>query len=230
MNKLPPLTSRLKLCADLVRDGVSIADIGTDHAYLPCYLVKIGKCISAVASDIKIGPLEKAEETLNVYGVKDKVRLNLGAGLNGILPDECDDIIIAGMGGENIAAMLSESEWICDPSKRLILQPMTSISDLRRFLCLNGFNIISEFVAVEGKRYYVVIHSDYNGNSFEPSEAFCEIGKLPEKLDDDRVRSYLELLIDKYNKIIIASQKSRKDVDTKRIEKLASYIKGLVSR
>ena len=97
------LSIRLKMAADMVRRGSKVADIGTDHGYLPAYLVKSGRCPSAVASDLRKSPLENAAETIRIYGVETQVSVRLSDGLDSILPDEADDIILAGMGGTLIA-------------------------------------------------------------------------------------------------------------------------------
>ena len=102
------LDNRLALCADFVRDGAKVADIGTDHAYLPVWLCRIGKCDTAIAADINPLPLERGIETINNSGLNNRIEARLSNGLEKILGDEADDIVIAGM-GENSFRRLSKT-------------------------------------------------------------------------------------------------------------------------
>lgn len=157
------LDKRLGTVAALVRPGARVADIGTDHAYLPVYLVQMGVCPTAIASDIGKGPLEAARHTVTAAGLTDKISLRLGDGLAGIAPDEAEDIVIAGMGGETIAAILQAAPWVKNPALRLILQPMTRAEDLRRFLLINGFSVLEERLIQDGRHLYPVLAAAYTG-------------------------------------------------------------------
>lgn len=137
------LSPRLRLLAGWVRPGARIADVGTDHAYLPVWLVLHGCVASAIASDLREGPLARARETGRIYGAAG-VDFRLCGGLSGIQPDEADTVIIAGMGGENIAAILAAAPWTADGGHTLLLQPQTRAEDLRRFLSEHGYRIVRE--------------------------------------------------------------------------------------
>ena len=137
------LSPRLRLLAGWVRPGARIADVGTDHAYLPAWLVCNGRVASAIASDLREGPLERARETGRVYGAEE-VDFRLCNGLSGIRPEEADTIISAGMGGENIAAILAGASWTADGAHTLLLQPQTKAEDLRLFLSEHGYQITRE--------------------------------------------------------------------------------------
>lgn len=128
----------------MVRKGVVAADIGTDHAYLPSYLVLSGICPRALACDLRKGPLENAAETLEHWNIADKITLRLSDGLDELSVGEADDIIMAGMGGILIAKLLERTEWEKNKNIRLILQPMSHAEEVRLFLCNNGFDIIEE--------------------------------------------------------------------------------------
>lgn len=179
--KLPQLSPRLALAASFVRDGSRLADIGTDHAYLPVYLLKTGKCPKAIAADINEGPLARARLTAWQYGISDNLELRLSDGLDGLPADTADDIVAAGMGGELIADMILRCEWLRNSAKRLILQPMTAQDYLRRALCENGFSIYNEDVAYEPRRrkYYLVINAGYTGRVFTPDALYAYAGILP---------------------------------------------------
>ena len=137
------LSPRLRLLAGWVRPGARVADVGTDHAYLPVWLVLHGRVASAIASDLREGPLARARETGRTYGAEG-VDFRLCNGLSGIQPDEADTIVIAGMGGENIAAILASAPWTADGAHTLLLQPQTRAEDLRQFLSEHGYRIIRE--------------------------------------------------------------------------------------
>ena len=157
------LDDRLLCAASLVRPGSRVADIGTDHAYLPLYLVEQGLCPSAIASDVRPGPADSARRHVSEAGLSDRIMVRLGDGLVGIAPDEVDDIVIAGMGGETIAAILQTAPWVKSDRYRLVLQPMTRSEQLRRWLLTNGFTLLTERVTQDGKHLYTVIAAAYTG-------------------------------------------------------------------
>ena len=133
------LQPRLRLLADLVPQGARLADIGTDHGYLPVYLLQKGRIISAIAADIGQAPLDHARRTAQQYGVTDGLRFLCCDGLQGIGPEDADTVVIAGMGGETIRHILSQAPWTKAGNTLLLLQPMTKQEDLRRWLNENGY-------------------------------------------------------------------------------------------
>ncbi len=155
------LDKRLRMVASLVRAGSRVADIGTDHAYLPVYLVQAGVVPSGIAADIGEGPLDAAHHTVIAAGLGDSISLRLGDGLAPITADEVDDIVIAGMGGETIAAILAAAAWVKDARYRLVLQPMTRAEDLRRWLLYNGFTVIAERLVRDKHHLYPVMAACY---------------------------------------------------------------------
>ena len=144
------LTPRLRMVGKLIPAGVRLTDVGTDHAYLPAALIGEGKIPSAIAADLRQGPLARAKETVRQAGLTGKVAFRLCDGLSGIRPDETDAVAIAGMGGETIAAILSAALWTRERGMPLILQPMSSMPELRGCLQANGFCIEEERLAKEG--------------------------------------------------------------------------------
>ena len=164
------LDKRLSMVASMVRNGSRIADIGTDHAYLPVYLVQSGICPCGIAADIRSGPLEAARRTVSEAELTEKISLRLGDGLTPVSADEVDDIAIAGMGGETIADILSAGEWVKDARLRLVLQPMTRAEELRRWLLTNGFTITEERLVRDGHRLYPVIVAVYTAAPPETDE------------------------------------------------------------
>lgn len=150
------LTARLQSVADQVPQGAAFADIGTDHAYLPVWLLLNGRIRHAIAADLREGPLNSARETAEQYGVSHQVSFRLCNGLADISADEVDTIAIAGMGGETIASILEAAPWTRE-GKLLLLQPMTSFPDLRLWLQKNGYNIEKETITKEGRRLYTCL-------------------------------------------------------------------------
>lgn len=151
------LTPRLRMVGKLIPAGVRLTDVGTDHAYLPAALIGEGKIPSAIAADLRQGPLARAKETVRQAGLTGKVAFRLCDGLSGIRPDETDAVAIAGMGGETIAAILSAALWTRERGMPLILQPMSSMPELRGWLQANGFCIEEERLAKEGDTLYTAL-------------------------------------------------------------------------
>lgn len=145
------------MVGDLVPEGARLADVGTDHAYLPAALILEEKIPWAVAADLRRGPLDRARATVRACGLAGRVAFRLCDGLTGIRPDEVDAVAIAGMGGETIAAILGAAPWTREGDVPLILQPMSSMSDLREWLRNNGFRIEEERLAREGDMIYTAL-------------------------------------------------------------------------
>lgn len=152
------LSPRLALIAGWVPPGAKLADVGTDHAYLPVWLTLHGRVASAIASDLRKGPLERARVTGRTYGAEG-IDFRLGDGLAFIRPDEADTIVIAGMGGENIAAILAAAPWTADGRHTLLLQPQTRAEELRRFLMDHGYAITREALVCDRGTIYPVMEA-----------------------------------------------------------------------
>lgn len=155
--KRPELTPRLRMVAEMVPAGARLADVGTDHAYLPAALILEGKISGAIAADLRPGPLNRARATVQDFGLTEKVSFRLCDGLLGVRPGEVDAVAIAGMGGETISAILSAASWVREQNIPLILQPMSSMPDLREWLQANGFLILEERLAQEGDTLYTAL-------------------------------------------------------------------------
>lgn len=169
------LSTRLQTIADQVPRNAVLADIGTDHAYLPVWLLLNGQIRHAIAADLREGPLNRARETAAQYQVSDRISFRLCNGLSDIAADEADVIAIAGMGGETIASILQAAPWTRN-DKLLLLQPMTSFPDLRSWLQENGYLIQKELIAREGKRLYSCLV--VTGGAMDPlSPAELWVGK-----------------------------------------------------
>ena len=177
------LSDRLSAAASLVKGGGIVADIGTDHGYLPIYLIQSGKIKKAIAADIGKMPLENARSSVAQYKLADKIELRLSDGLNSFKENEVNEIVFAGMGGTLIAEKLKEASWIKNKNLHFVFQPQSRAEDLREFLFSNGFEIGTEIATHEGNRFYIAFDAFYTGEIREFSVADCFLGKLP-KTDD----------------------------------------------
>ena len=178
------LNNRLKTVFDLINDGARVADIGTDHAFLPIALVKSGKAERIIACDIKQKPLENARKNIERANAS-SVELRLSDGLQNIKSSEVDTVVIAGMGGEVISGILERSHFIKDNTYSLILQPMTAADYLRKFLTQNGFEIKREIAVEENSKLYTVILAQFCGEIKVYPDVFYIHGKLnPQKPTD----------------------------------------------
>lgn len=169
------ISKRLCTVASYVRNGAVVADIGTDHAYLPIYLALENKIKKAIASDINEGPISKARDNIHKYGLEDVIDTCVADGLDGIEKYTPTDIMICGMGGELIAQIVEKSAYAKKHGVRLVLQPMTSVKELREYL-QNGFFTIAENVVYEDEKLYQIICVEYDGIKREYSNAELELG------------------------------------------------------
>lgn len=176
--KMLNLKGRLSLCAEYVREGSRLADIGTDHGYLPIALCESGKIPSALACDVNPLPLESAEKNIAEFGLSDRIKTRLSDGLTEVGADEVDDIVIAGMGGELIAAIIEICPWVKDGSKSLILQPMTRHDVLIGRLYENGFSIEKQGAVFDSKKVYTVLCVRYSGEAKSCDTYEANVGRL----------------------------------------------------
>ena len=167
---------RLRSCAELVREGAVLADVGTDHAYLPIYLLSTGKISRAILSDINQGPLDKARENAERHGMLDKVAFVLCNGAKELLKYAPTDYCICGMGGELIVDIISHAPGLMNKNVHLILQPMTKPEVLRDYLYRNGFSIICESYSYEDGKHYVAMLARYTSECLEPTLADAYFG------------------------------------------------------
>lgn len=194
------LTPRLSAVASLVKGGGIIADIGTDHGYLPIYLVENGIVSGAIAADIGKEPLKNAEKSVKKYGFENEIKLRLSDGLKEFSPDDADEIVFAGMGGTLIAEKLEETPWIKNGNIHFIFQPQSRAEDLREFLFSNGFSINTELATHEARRFYITLDAFYTGEVKPFTMADCFIGKLPHNEDSHKhLGAQLSRLTKKYN-------------------------------
>ena len=168
--------ARLLAAAAFVRQGAVLADIGTDHAYLPIYLVASGRISRAVAADIGEGPIALARANVAAAGLSDRIEAVMTDGLFGLADKGITDITICGMGGELISRILQDAPFVKEKGIRLILQPMSRAATLRRYLAENGFAILAERPCRAAGRVYSCLCAEYDGVPRAISPAEAEMG------------------------------------------------------
>lgn len=197
------LTERLEKIAGCI-DCKVLADIGTDHGYIPIYAVKNGKCERAIACDVNKGPLKSADENIATYGLSDKIETRLSDGLEALGRGEADTVVIAGMGGFLIRDILERGADRITDDTVLLLQPMVAVAELREHLCGNGYNIFGELLAREGGKFYNILC--VNRGKCEYTEKEILLGKDIE--DDENYTDYVNFHKGVITKIINGLSKS----------------------
>ena len=157
MGNVIKLSERLSVIASFINEGASVADVGTDHGFLPVYLAQSGMAKRIIASDISAGSLGAARRSAEKYGVTDKITFVTAPGLTGIGADDADTIVIAGMGGGTIAGILYDAPWTGNRDVRLILQPQTKVKELCEWLRESGYIIRGAKLTRDNGRYYIVM-------------------------------------------------------------------------
>lgn len=170
------MSPRLLAAAELVRGGAFVADVGSDHAYLPIYLCLTGKIRGAVASDINEGPVARAKINIAAEHLGKKIAVIRADGLSGIEKYSPDHIVICGMGGELICGIIEKAPWTKNKNIRLILQPMTHADKLRAFLSANGYSIKAERLVKEDKIYQIIC-AEYTAEPENYSDTELIFGK-----------------------------------------------------
>ena len=198
------LGKRLSAVASQVRDGAVFCDVGTDHAKLPIYLATHNRISMGYATDINAGPIDTARKNVSSFGLSSVIECIQTDGLDGMSGLGITDVSICGMGGELIARILSDCDFVRDKSIKLILQPMSHTPDLRRFLYDNGFFISNERFVYENDKLYVIFTATYTGGLIKYDEIDMLIGygyksKLADAAFGDYVDRTLFHLKNKFN-------------------------------
>ena len=188
-------------------EGCRLADVGTDHGYLPVYLLQLRRIRGAVAADIGAEPLAHARRTAEAYGVEE-IDFRLCDGLRDIAPDEVDTVVIAGMGGETIIAILEGAAWTKDGAHTLLLQPMTKAAGLRYWLAVNGYRFTEERLVWDKNYLYPVLRVTGGGTPQALTERQALTGVA---LDNDPLyREYLTQQADKLRRTAEGLRRSAK--------------------
>ncbi len=220
------LSDRLQKIADFIEQGETVADIGTDHGFLPMALRQGGKCPHVILSDIKEGPLEKARVNIGKYTPEEEFDIRIGSGIKTIRPGEVDVIVIAGMGGFLISEILGDNLVKSKSYKKLILQPRNAQDKLRAWLMENGFIIRNEALVRERKYICEIIVAGPGGNpvKFEPGNIDLEISPILFEKKDPLLVEFIENKIRIESKVFAAIQKSAARYKTEKMKRLEERI------
>lgn len=219
------LSLRLKSICDMVDKCSVVADIGTDHGYIPIYLVKNHKCDRAIASDINKGPIEKAKLNVSMKELQNKIECRLGSGLNTVNKGEAQGIIIAGMGGNLIKDIIDENIDVFKSAKFCILQPAQNPEVVRKYIYDRGFKIVDEDLCIDENIFYEIIKVEYSDIIEKKEDIFYEVGEKLLKKNHPLILKFINTKIHKYESIL-----SHIKDDSKLAKKRKSDIKNKIIR
>jgi tRNA (adenine22-N1)-methyltransferase len=184
----------------------TIADIGTDHGYIPIYLIKNKICEFAIACDINKGPLEKAKENIKLENLEDKISLRLGSGFDKLTSGEANVAIIAGMGGHLIKDLIESGMEVFKALDYLILQPVQNPDVLRKYIYDSGFEVIKEELCIDEKIFYEIIKIRYANKNEDikdvANDIFYEVSYDLIKQRHPLVNEFIQYKINKYSNIL----------------------------
>lgn len=209
------LSKRLELVASFVKEGSILADLGTDHGYIPIALIERGVAGGAVAMDVRAGPLLRAGKHIRMHGLEDRIETRLSDGAMLLKPGEADTVVIAGMGGELVIHILEGGRHLWDSVDQWVLSPQSELWKVRRFLKEQGFMISREAMVEEDGKYYTVMEAA-RGEMGEMTEAQLCYGKCLIRDKDPVLRDYL--------------RKEEKQMEAIRLQLEASGSKGAGER
>lgn len=214
------LSGRLQRISEFVTKGNILADIGTDHGYIPIYLVENNVVPYAYACDVKEGPLERAREHIAEHKLEDKIRLRLSNGLEKLEKSEADTILIAGMGGELIIDILKSGKEVLDTAKELIVSPHSEINLVRKYLNSEKYILVEEDMIKDAGKYYVIMKwVKGEGDSFTEDFSECELlyGKILLRKKNPVLSEYLNNEKNNYYKILsLLDREGKSDVILKK--------------
>lgn len=212
------LSTRLETIASMVDKCECVVDVGTDHGYIPIYLVRNNICNTAIASDINKGPVEKARFNVRIEGLEDKINCRLGGGLTTINKGEVQGIVIAGMGGNLIRDIIEERKEIFKEVEFAVLQPVQNPEVLREYIYQKGYKIIDEELCIDENRFYEIIKIKYDNNPKKVDEIFYEVGKSLVDKKHSLLPKFIEEKIKKYNKILLNIKENTELADKRKKE------------
>lgn len=224
---------RLQTVASMVPACRTMADIGTDHGYVPAWLVLSGKCRRAIASDIAEGPCQAAAETRNKYNLSGAMVIRNASGLQGLQAGEAEAVVIAGMGGATIIDILEEAPDIVATIGTFVLQPMNAASALRRWLAQHRYRITEEALCKENDHIYVVLKAVHAEEIQELSPLEAELGPCIIKAKPVLWQEYIKGKADHYRRLLRQMEASAAAVNSdkfKNLKNLLGQVDGLINK
>lgn len=185
------LSKRLQAVANLISSGMTVADVGTDHGYIPIYLVEAKKSPKALAMDVNEGPLLRAREHIALHALCEKIQTRQSDGVRKLQPSECDCVVIAGMGGALIIKILEEGKEIFCNLKEFVLQPQSELMKTRQYLCEHGYCIIAEDMVLEDGKFYPMMKV-VNGKTANYHKVELRYGKCLLEQKHPVLKEYLD--------------------------------------
>lgn len=185
------LSKRLEAVASFVRKGSLAADIGTDHGYIPIYLVEEGICERVIAMDVREGPLMRARKNIRERGLEGKIEVRLGDGFSALQPGETDTAVIAGMGGELIIHILQNGYHVWEGLSEMVLSPQSELDKVRHYLDRQGFFIDREEMILDEGKFYTIMLVKKGQMKYE-NEAQYRYGKRLIEEKNPVLASFLE--------------------------------------
>lgn len=203
------ISERLCMAASLVSDGNRLADVGTDHGYVPIYLLQQQRIPHAIAMDINQGPLARAREHIRLYRLEEYIETRLSDGVAALNPGEADTILIAGMGGGLVMHILQAGAAVCHAAQELVLQPQSELSRVRRFLEEQGYIIDVEEMVFEDGKYYPMMRVHYE-----------ECAKIPQHIQKPEGYRYGGLLLARRNPVLYEYLNWERQIQEQILQKL----------
>lgn len=220
------LSNRLKTIASFVPEGSKVADIGTDHGYIPIRLVQEGKAKHAIAMDVRTGPLMRAKSHIAEAGLSDVIEVRLSDGLLKLNKDEADCVVIAGMGGELMIHILEEGRALWDNIPNWVLSPQSELHKMRRFLMEQAFFVEQETMIKEDGKYYVVMRAvrTQGASTDDGREISYRYGKSLLESKDPVLTEYLEYEEVQLEEILKGLSKGETESVEKRMRELKTEL------
>ena len=213
------LSRRLQTVASFVSPGSRIVDVGTDHGYIPIYLVQNAAAVHAIAMDIKKGPLDRAKAHIAQFHLEEQIETRLSDGLKELKPGEGDTVILAGMGGALTVRILQEGHLALNQIKEIILSPQSELDRVRKFLQANGFVIVKESMVCEENKYYTVMKA-VKGNMNYRRYIDFKYGKLLLEEKNSVLREFLRKERKKLEEVKCALQNKNTEAAQRRLGEL----------
>ncbi len=226
------LSRRLQAVADLLSEGLIVADIGTDHGYIPIYLIETGKSPKAFAMDINKGPLVRAREHVEMHGLQEQIVIRQSDGVKALQVGECESVNVAGMGGALAIKIMEDGRAIFKSLKEFVLQPQSELDKVRQYLCENDYRIIAENMVLEDGKYYPMMKV-VNGNVENYSQMELRYGKKLLEGKHPVLKMFLEKEVQAKKQIINNLEHEQGEHIRKRVSEIQmelAYIKEALSR
>ena len=195
------LSIRLKAIVSMIGECDSVIDVGTDHGYVPIYLVKNAIIKKAIASDINKGPVAKAKNNIDINKTSQQISCRLGSGLSTVKKGEVQIAIIAGMGGNLIRDIIDADLDVVKELKYMVLQPVQNAEVLREYLYSTGYDIVDEEICYEDGKFYEIIKARYNTRPVSLDDIYYEISKILLDKRQTVMKKFIEFKLQKYKNI-----------------------------